>query len=234
MFSCCCARIDATWKPICDCFKSSLAVESGMGKQQCSQSCLQKAINFKDSYYNAARKIYNEIRNLYPHSQIWFTGHSLGGGLSSMMALTTGSPAVTFQVPGDKIFAKRMGFEIEPPNPTSALQFQKKSSSTIPPNSKIRLPIFHFGHNADPIFMGQCSGPWSACYYSGYAIETKCHIGYRCLYELPQARMDIRLHRIQDVISHVITPNKTVPLCLEQKGDNGEEECEDCKNWSFI
>jgi lipase ATG15 len=59
------------------------------------------ASNFADSYYNLAQTIYVAIRSLYPHSAIWITGHSLGGSLASLLALTNSIPAVTFEAPGD-------------------------------------------------------------------------------------------------------------------------------------
>ena len=80
------------------------------GKQQCSASCIQNSLYFQESYYNVARKIYRELRQLYPTSQIWFVGHSLGGAVASVMSLTTGEPAVTFEAPGDQLYAKRLGF----------------------------------------------------------------------------------------------------------------------------
>jgi lipase ATG15 len=73
-FSCCCAKVDSTWKPICDCYKGKKG-----GKSVCDNSCISKAVNFKHSYFNMARQVYNQVRALYPESQIWFVGHSLGG-----------------------------------------------------------------------------------------------------------------------------------------------------------
>jgi hypothetical protein len=78
MFSCCCGRLGRTWRPVCDCFTGFNATSN---LSQCSATCLRDSVNPADSYYNAARKIYNHVRMLYPKAQIWFTGHSLGGGI---------------------------------------------------------------------------------------------------------------------------------------------------------
>jgi lipase ATG15 len=236
MFSCCCAKVDATWKPICDCHRNQ--TQPGT----CSLSCLRQTIDFADSYYNVARKVYNEVRVLYPRSQVWFVGHSLGGALSSLMALTTGHPAIAFQAPGDKLYAERMGFDLNP----SKLQFQWQTTSDQIENDPEKdreegtwtlahLPIFHIGNNVDPIFTGKCTGPWSACYYSGYAMETKCHLGHRCVYELDIPKPDIRFHRIRDVIDSVLTPIEGVPPCkpVHYADDERSYGCKDCSQWTF-
>ena len=90
---------------------------------------------------------------MYPETNVWLTGHSLGGGLSSLLGLTFGVPTVTFEVPGDRLAAQRLHL----PGP--------------PAISWDELPLFHVGHTADPIFQGVCNGPRSACYYSGFALE---------------------------------------------------------------
>jgi len=46
------------------------------------------------------------------------------------------------------------------------------------------LPIYAFGNNGDPVFLGQCTGMLSTCYYGGYAMESKCHNGKVCMLDI--------------------------------------------------
>ena len=73
----------------------------------------------------------------YPESTIWLTGHSLGGALSAMVGATFGVPTVTFESPGDQL-------------PSSRLHLPR-------PPGAAHMPIWHFGHTADPIFVGVCT-----------------------------------------------------------------------------
>ena len=47
-----------------------------------------------------AQDIFEDVRRTYPNASIWFTGHSLGGSLSSLLGLTYGLPAVGFESVG--------------------------------------------------------------------------------------------------------------------------------------
>lgn len=47
-----------------------------------------------------AQDIYEQVRATYPNASIWFTGHSLGGSLSSLLAQTYGHPAFGYNSPG--------------------------------------------------------------------------------------------------------------------------------------
>jgi lipase ATG15 len=89
MFSCCCAYVDVSWRPICDCATSTTS---------CSESCIIKKSNFADSYYNMAQTIFLAIRAMYPRISVWMTGHSLGGALASLLALTNSVPAFAYEV----------------------------------------------------------------------------------------------------------------------------------------
>ncbi|KAJ9075395.1 putative lipase atg15 [Entomophthora muscae] len=130
MFSCCCARIDSTWHKVCDCYQKGY---------NCSQTCLDKKFqeSSPDIYYFAAQEILRNVQDAYPKAQLWLTGHSLGGGLSGLLGLAYNIPTVTFQSPGDRLPASRLHLP-----GINALSFQDH--------------IWHFGHNADPIFMGLC------------------------------------------------------------------------------
>lgn len=87
-------------------------------------------------YYDHALEIYKDVEDQFPDSAIWLTGHSLGGALASMVGQTFGVPTVTFESPGDQLASKRLH---------------------LPHSPGINLPIWHFGHTADPIFVGVCT-----------------------------------------------------------------------------
>lgn len=45
---------------------------------------------------------------MYPDSNIWIIGHSLGGALASLLGATFGAPVVAFESPGEKLAASRL------------------------------------------------------------------------------------------------------------------------------
>ncbi|KAF9942382.1 putative lipase atg15 [Modicella reniformis] len=152
------------------------------------------------------------VQDMYPDANIWLTGHSLGGGLASLLGLTFGVPTITFEVPGDRLAAQRLHL----PGPP-ALQWSE-------------FPLFHVGHTADPIFQGVCNGLRSACYISGFALESKCHTGRTCVYDTvgeDKWGVSILKHRLANTIEGVLKV-KTVPECKPEK------ECVDCKQYQFL
>lgn len=152
MFSCCCSNINRGYKPICKCYDDSI-------NHICDGECVEnKSKNYKYSYFKQIKKIYKRIQKYHKDYNIWFTGHSLGGAIASLLAINYNSSAITFEAPGEALFASRLGIQPDP-----------EYYST--------LPIYHFGNTGDPIFLGKCTGITSACYYSGFAMETKCHVG---------------------------------------------------------
>lgn len=160
MFSCCCAIVDLTWKGICGC-------HSGINLT-CENTCLrEEAKSYKNSYYEQLKHVLEHIQEYRIHYgyDVFFTGHSLGGALASLSGLTFFAPVATFEAPGEAQFALRIGI-----NP--GVEEYKN------------LPIYHFGNNGDPIYLGKCTGITSACYYSGFAMETKCHIGKLYTFDL--------------------------------------------------
>ncbi|KAI9503136.1 putative lipase atg15 [Coemansia spiralis] len=213
LFSCCCGYIDFTWSTVCDCHMSG---------SKCNATCLQNEMNDEaaDNYFFAAAQIFMDVVSRYPDSDIIFTGHSLGGSIAGLLGLTFGLPTVAFEAPGDKLPAKRLHL----PMPPSMIMD--------------RLPLFHIGNTADPVFMGVCSGRTSSCYFAGYAMESKCHNGRQLIFDTVMRRnwrMDIRHHRINEVIYLVFEPwGNTDPeeefpmLQLEDK------DCVNCGLWKFI
>lgn len=205
MFSCCCAKVDITWKPICGCANLSLPL---IGNKYCDKNCLEKEVKSEKSYYREALKIYQACQVKYPSAKIWVTGHSLGGAIAGLLAVSMGrgTVAITFASPGYSLYAKRLGIKL---------------------NAEPK--IWNFGVSTDPIYMAKCQGPKSICYISGYAIETLCRPGYDCTYILPSQNMDITTHRIDWMLDRVLLVYSP-PLCYV----NSEENCKDCKDWIFL
>ncbi|KAJ2747733.1 putative lipase atg15 [Coemansia sp. BCRC 34301] len=213
LFSCCCAYVDFTWSTVCDCHRPGA---------KCSTTCLMNELNDEgaDNYFFAAAQIIMDVINRYPDADIILTGHSLGGSLATLMGLTLGIPAVGFEALGDRMAARRLHLPLPP---SVALE---------------RMPLFHVGNTADPVFMGMCTGRTSSCYYAGYALESKCHNGRIMVFDTVARRnwrMDIRHHRINEVIYLVFEPwgnidsEEAMPLLLPE-----DKDCVDCGLWTFF
>lgn len=187
LFSCCCARVSWSWSTVCDCYQ-------GHGNS-CGQTCLERALVEKSLYYPALTTLFNNISYTYPDSQIWITGHSLGGALSALLGMTFGIPTVTFQAPGERMAAMRLHLPVPP--------------SKHPDESPVAaLPIVHVYNNADPIATGQCTGAGSFCSNFGYAMESKCHAGKSIVYDTVGQlgwAPTINAHRIQSLIDDVLS-----------------------------
>ena len=210
-FSCCCAQGGHyLWRQVCDCASSAFT---------CNQTCLIKALRRENRYYQAATELYGNVTELYPHSNIWLAGHSLGGSVSSMLGLTFGLPVTTFEAPGEALAAARLGLPAPPDSHPNA------------PQSRQNTGAYHFGHTADPIFMGSCNGATSGCTLGGYAMETQCHTGNVCIYDTVNDnnwRVSISYHKIRSVISDVMRAYDNLPECVQ------DTECVDCFNWKYF
>ncbi|KAK9474040.1 Alpha/Beta hydrolase protein [Dipodascopsis tothii] len=201
LFSCCCARISYLWRTVCDCYTKSYT---------CSQSCLEDALFSEDKYYRATLDIYRNVTSLYPDANLWVAGHSLGGAMSSLLGRTYGLPTVAFEAPGELLASQRLHLPIPP----------------VPANE---TTIWHFGNNADPVFMGVCNGPTSVCWLGGYAMETSCHSGLECIYDTVNDKgwhISISNHRIRPVVE-MMEAYETVPKC------EVPAPCQDCFDWKF-
>ena len=190
----------------------------GLSTFTANETCLEQELYRKDRYYTAALELYGNVTEIYPKSDIWVTGHSLGGVVSSLLGLKFQIPAVTFEAPPDSLPATRLSLY----NPID-------SNFTAPRNSQYR-GAYHFGNTADPVYMGACNGATATCTLAGYAFESQCHTGLRCVYDTVEDfgwRQKIQHHSIEGVIKDVIEAYDTVPSC------EPEPECVDCANWRF-
>jgi lipase ATG15 len=210
-FSCCCAQQgQLTWRKVCDCASSTYT---------CNSTCLVKNLKNENRYYQAARHLYSNVTALYPKSNVWVTGHSLGGAVSSLLGMTYGLPTVTFEAPGEALAATRLGLPAPP------------GSNPGAPQTRQFTGVYHFGHTADPIYLGTCNGATGSCTYYGYAMESACHAGYECVYDVATDkgwRVGIGTHRIHLVIDDIIKKYDTVPECVTTP------ECRDCALWKYF
>lgn len=197
-------------------FRDRCVSDRTLGKT-CSESCYKDSMSWDTNYLSIARSIIETLKASdiidFQDSQVIFTGHSLGGVVASYLGLTYDKLTVTFEAPGDHHYFQRAGI---------------LRSSSFNANK-----IYHFGHDADPIFKGTCHGKTSWCYLGGYIMKTKCHIGWTCEYPVQKVlgiRESIFTHRLGYVIQNVLKRdewNKTLPPCYQKR------ECRDCEQWSW-
>lgn len=198
------------WKQVCDCMSSQYV---------CNSTCVVKALHKKSHYYYAVNDLYRNVTERYPNTDVWLTGHSLGGVVSSLLGLTYGRPVMTYEAYPDALAASRLGLPVPPGYSTGAHQ------------SRANVPIYHYGHTADPVFMGVCNYASSLCTLSGYAFESICHTGSRCVYDTVEDlgwRVAVSTHSILNVIKDVLEKYDEVPSCVERT------DCTDCYNWKFF
>jgi lipase ATG15 len=209
--SCCCGQGgQALWKQVCDCQTSAYT---------CNSTCLVKNLRNKAHYYQAAQELYHNVTELYPNADIWLTGHSLGGVVTSLLGLTFGLPTVTFETFPEALAASRLGL---PTPPGYHIGNHKERPHT---------GIYHFGHTADPIYDGTCNTAFSGCTIGGYAFQGKCHTGSECTYDTVTDfgwRQGVGNHKIGVIIHDVIAKYDVVPKCVQQ------EDCMDCFEWKFF
>jgi hypothetical protein len=96
------------------------------GGWKCDQDCVEEALIEDSLFYPIgtvrqiyehhqltqvildAQNLYNNLTYIYPEANIWIIGHSLGGGLASLLGVTFGAPVVAFETSGDKLAAERL------------------------------------------------------------------------------------------------------------------------------
>ncbi|KDQ18696.1 hypothetical protein BOTBODRAFT_29072 [Botryobasidium botryosum FD-172 SS1] len=186
------------------------------GGWKCDADCVEQALQDDSLFYPIGTNLYNNITYMYPTANIWLTGHSLGGALSALLGATFGAPVVAFEAPGDRMAARRLHLPSPPSN----------------------LHITHVFHNGDPIAMGTCNGPLSACSIGGYALESRCHQGRRIIFDTVGKwgwSVDIRTHVIKVVIDQLLTngtwteeDGSEIPPLMDE-----EEDCTECYSWDY-
>ena len=207
-FGCCCGQGGQyLWRPVCDCMTSAYT---------CNDTCVIKAMKQENRYYKMSIELLGNVTELYPDSDIWLVGHSLGGAVTSLLGLTFGLPVVTFEAPGDALAASRLGLPPPPGYDSNSHQ------------ARMNTGAFHFGHTADPIYMGSCNAATSACTLGGYAMQSVCHTGHRCVYDVvtdKNWRVSITTHKIRPTIKNVYRAYNETPQCVP------DDECVDCASW---
>ncbi|KAJ7865652.1 alpha/beta-hydrolase [Mycena olivaceomarginata] len=207
LFSCCCARVDWTWTTVCGCYG---------GGWKCDIDCVERSLIDDSLFYPIGTNLYNNLTYMYPQSDIWIIGHSLGGSLASLLGATFGSPVVAFEAPGEKMAAGRLHL----PSPPSTHH------------------ITHVYHTADPIAMGTCNGVLSSCALAGFAMESKCHLGASIIYDTVSNLswgVDVRTHGIVNVIEKVLNDSwlPAVEVGREVPEAHPEDDCVECYSWEF-
>ena len=201
LFSCCCGdqRPDPyPYAPVCGC-RSDVYT--------CNETCLTQELGQKDRYYTTSLAVMHNITKMFPESDFWLVGHSMGGAMASLLGLTFGFPVVTFESPGDDLPARRLGL-----------------------TERSGPGAYHFGNTADPVFMGACNGFTSICGVAGYAFESQSFTGKRCVYDTVGDsgwHLNIGNHRIDTVITEVLEKYNETATC------DVDNEAVDCFNWRF-
>ncbi|KAF2795673.1 autophagy related lipase-like protein Atg15 [Melanomma pulvis-pyrius CBS 109.77] len=205
--SCCCGQGGSyLWRKVCDC---------QTGTYTCDDTCVKKELRGPKNYYSATLELYEEVIKLYPNSNIITTGHSLGGVLASLIGLQHGIPSVTFEAYPQALAAQRLGL----PTAGDISPLRKNTGG------------FHFGHTADPVYMGTCNSASSFCSIAGYAFETLCHTGKKCAYDVVKDwgwRQSTQTHRLRYAIDNVYAKYDKAAECVEE-----DVTCVDCFLWKF-
>jgi putative lipase involved disintegration of autophagic bodies len=171
----------------------------------CCSDCYKTSLEYKNNYINDIRKIIERVKTKidFNKSKIYFTGHSLGGMLASIASLLYNKTGASFETPGDSHYIK--------------LVYNKQNNN-----------FYHFGHTADPIFMGNCG---RTCSLFGYNINTLCHTGYTCLYDSKTKlghSESIFNHGIEYFVKNIVPKlENDMPNCTRQSN------CNDCSDWNF-
>jgi lipase ATG15 len=207
MGSCCCGQGGSyLWRKVCDC---------QTGTYTCDQTCVKRELEKPNRYYSATLELYEEVTKLYPDANIITAGHSLGGVLASLIGLQHGVPSVTFETYPQALAARRLGL----PTAGEITPLRRNTGG------------FHFGHTADPVYMGTCSGSSSFCSIGGYAFETVCHTGKRCAYDVVKDlgwRQSTSTHRLRYAIDNVYKVYEKAATCVDE-----DVNCVDCYLWKF-
>lgn len=202
LFSCCCAA----QRP--DPYPYGTVCGCNSAVYTCNETCITSELAQEGRYYPVAMSLMmHNVTRMYPGADYWVIGHSMGGAVASLIGLTWGLPTVTFEAPGNELPAIRLGLDPD-----------------------AGPPVYHFGNTADPVFMGACNGWSSSCGVAGYAFESQCFTGKRCVYDTVGDfgwHLSIANHRINTVIPEVLEKYNETASCA------WDDECVDCAMWNF-
>lgn len=177
-----------------------------LNNNECCKECYIKSLEYHGNYIRNVIDIVENIKLRYDFDKynVYFTGHSLGGMLASIASVVYDLPAITFETPGDMHYFSLV-------------------------NMSGSNKVYHFGHNTDPMFTGNCG---SRCSIFGYNIYTKCHTGYTCLYNSKIKlgyKESIINHRTNFIIKNIIPHwENDFPECIK------DISCRDCESWEYI
>lgn len=149
----------------------------------------------------AIQMVVNYFKHKYPRTSFWLVGHSLGGSIASLTGMRFHLPTVTFEAPGERLAALRLGLVSSPDDATS-LDY-----------------ITHVYNNLDPLAWGGCKGALSLCAQAGYAMESICHAGRVAVYLFkgPKWTHPLIAHQIETVIAMLENENVPVPRAVPQR-----------------
>lgn len=144
------------------------------------KECKNRKLNlFREmGYLSIIEGFLLSLKSMYPGKRIILTGHSLGGGIASLLGAKHGLLTISFSSPGVLHFAKSLGIYNE---------------------SEEHPEILNIGLENDTIFRGRCGDPYSVCRVSGYVLQTLCHLGKVYL---------IKDYGMDSIINHPITALK--------------------------
>ena len=206
-FGCCCGEESYLTKKPCACRTDTYT---------CNATCVAHALRNKNRYYYAAKELYRNVSELYPNADIWLAGHSLGGSVASLLGMTVGVPVITFEAPGEAMAASRLGLPTPP-------GYRIGENNPGPSSGS-----YHFGHNADPLYLGTCG---TTCYTGGYAMESVCHSGMECTYNVTGDlgwSSHLTNHRVQIVLHQVLEVYNDTAKCEVVR------DCNDCYLWKYF
>ena len=177
----------------------------------------------------AIQMVVNYFQHKYPHTSFWLVGHSLGGSVASLVGMRFHIPTVTFEAPGERLAALRLGLVASPDDAMS------------------QDYITHIYNNLDPLSWGACKGPLSFCAQAGYAMESKCHAGQVAIYLFkgPKWTPPLVAHRLETVIAMLENEDVPVPSAIPQTDCEvtTAKSCissssplvspQDCPSWKF-
>ena len=201
-FSCCFYKQSKLFKNTCD--------DETTSKYECKKECYKNSTNLELNYLNMLSHIIENTRQEidFDNSNVYFTGHSLGGFLATSLGLLYNKQVITFDSPGGKHYFDLAGINYS--------------------NDK---RIYNFGHNADSIMHGHCG---TLCWTWGYIVETECHIGNSCIYD-SKSKLgmsdSLRSHQLEYIINNILPKwESDLPQCIYN------ETCidENCEKWTYL